>query len=398
MRRRLAPVLALLLLAGALAGCTAPAAPPPTAPPPKDEVQAGIVSTQEASNVTSQESAQSEFAKSLDEKFHTHNYWGGALEKVLMDANVDAGPLVRQNDFGVVGSVFETFFVAAFAGGLGFTPFWLPDGSIVPPEATRVEVGVTFQTNPTTTGLKFGFRSADPNSFQWVGPVTADGAPFAIATNLSMNDIPHTTISKWRFFLAPDGGQLPFGVFNGTAHVTIKAFRNDTLYIAPPHPDFWGNLTRLRLDENASAIKGERAIVQVQTTTDGSDAGFVFVPLPNNTIVPPHTGVLTLTLNWTNNAAVPNVNNIRPDIIYFAGGSPQPHLPDAPATGPNNAVYAIPVTARQWDSPYDKQSGWGFLVYLRSDSPAEQGFGLGSVGVFDGSFTLTVDAEREAAV
>ena len=53
--------------------------------------------TQEASNVTKQEEAQSEFAKSLDEKFHTHNYWGGALEKLLMDADVASAPLVYQN-------------------------------------------------------------------------------------------------------------------------------------------------------------------------------------------------------------------------------------------------------------------------------------------------------------
>jgi hypothetical protein len=397
MRVSVASVVVLLLLAGALAGCASPPPAPQEAAPQPEEIQAGLVSTQEASNVTSQEAAQSEFAKSLDEKFHTHNYWGGALEKVLMDANVDAGPLVRQNEFGVVGAVFDNVFTDTFAGGLGFTPFDLPDGSIVPPEATRVEVAIAYQTGPTTSGLKLGFRSSDPNSFQWLGPVPADGAPFVIPTNLTMNDIPHTTVSKWRFVLAPDGGSLPLGVFNGTAHVTIKAFREDTLYVAPPHPDFWGNATHLRLAENGSALKGERAVVQLQTTTDGSDSGFVLVQMPNGTIVPPHTSVLTLTLNWTNDAAVPDVNHIRPDIIYFASYSPRPHLPPPPTPADGGAVYALPIEAPQWDSPYATESGWSFLVYLRSDSPAEQGFGLGSVGVFDGSFTLTIDAERDAA-
>jgi hypothetical protein len=391
--------------AASLAGCAGSPAPPPAPPAEEKPAQAGLVSTSQASNVSAQQDDQSEFARSLDEKFHSHDYWGGARQKVLLDADIASGPVLRQNQFGVLGAVFENAFFLAFTRGVGFTPIELPEGSIVPPEADRVEAEVAWAESPTISGLAFAYRTALPDSFNNTGPLPKGGGTVAIATNLTTNDIPHTTFSKWRFYLLPhDENGLP-GVFNGTAHVKVTAFRNDTLFVAPPHHDFWRANTTLLLGHNTSAIKGQRAVVPVGTflVADGlgpgdgpDDSGFVFIELANGTIVPPHTATLALTLTWENHAAVPDVTDIRPDIIYFASNSGQPLVPSPPAREPGKAAYVVPVSPRQADSPYAAESGWGFLVYLRSDSPVDQGFGVGSAGVFDGTFTLTIEAERDS--
>ncbi|MCA1812995.1 MAG: hypothetical protein LC624_03470, partial [Halobacteriales archaeon] len=212
--------------------------------------------------------------------------------------------------------------------------------------------------------------------------------------NLTTNDIPHTDYSKWRFGLGPYNPQAEgLGVFNGTAHVTIKAFRNDTLYVAPPHPDFWHENTTKHLMTNTSKLKGTSVVFPVSTSTDGSSQGAVFMQLPEGIIVPPHTKDLTMSLSWNNSSPVPNVGNLRPDVIWFTANSGAPQHGVTPTIQGNLATWVVPVTAKQVDSPYAQQSGWGFFVYLHSDT--DQGFGLGTIGDFDGDVTLRVDAERD---
>jgi hypothetical protein len=36
----------------------------------------------------------------------------------------------------------------------------------------------------------------------------------------------------------------------------VKAFRNDTLYVAPPHPDHWGTATRLDRAQLNATLRG----------------------------------------------------------------------------------------------------------------------------------------------
>jgi hypothetical protein len=395
-RLALAPALALLLVASALAGCASP--PPPAPAPPEEDapMQPGLVSTQEASNVSAQEAEQSEFAKSLDEKFHTHNYWGGALEKVIMDENVDSAPIVQDSGFGPLGTVFFSTFGLLFGTT---TEFGLPEGDIVPPEAERLEVVITWAESPTITGLQFGYVTAAPDdAFGWYGTVPSDGTPMVIGTNLTSNDIPHMTVSKWRFFLQPDSGETGFGgMFNGTVHVTITAFRNDTLFVAPPHPDFWGTATTMNLTQNSSRIKGTAVLFpfSIGFLSDDDADNFAFIEMPEGKIVPPHTGVVHATLSWTNNGTLPNPQNLHPRLGYFTAGSRGFDNVEPATADDTHAEYLLPVDPRDWDSPYANQSDWGFFVFLASDSPTQQAFGFGDLGDFDGSFQLDVAAERE---
>jgi hypothetical protein len=398
-----APLAVLLMLVALVAGCAAP--PPAPAQEPADGAEPtgpALVSTQEASNLSSaQEADQSEFAKSLDEKFHTHNYWGTSLEKVLMDANVESAPMAAVDTSSPL-----DFFRNGFALqlGNGGTQFDLPEGSIVPPETTHLDVQVTWSPSQTISGLRLMYSTAANRSVTSLDPFPDGGGAASIATSVVENDMPHTTVSKWHFWLRPVGHEptlLP--VFNGTAHVTITAFRNDTLYVAPPHPDFWGNATTLELLNTSGHFKGQRVLFPVPTSflTDGEDDfGFAFVEMPNNTIVPPHTGLLKVTLAYQNNATAPNPFDMRPDLGYFSAARGEGrgfggNTPDGAEAGDGQTIYTINVDARMWDSPYQNESQWGFLLFMQSDTPTHSLLPFGDIGFFEGSYTLQVVAERE---
>jgi hypothetical protein len=393
-----APLAALLLLVAALAGCASPPATPPAEPSPEQPEEARLVSSAEAAEASAnQTDDQSEFAKSLDDKFHTHNYWGGSMEKMLMDADVQSGDMLP-----VASDPLGFFTSFRFLVNNGFTAFDLPDGSIVPPEAERVEVQVAWAPSPTITGLQLGWRNASTEDFDNEGdPFPDGGGTVVIPTTVEANDQPHTTVSKWRFYLAPVNSATPFGgfggLFNGSVHVTIKAFRNDTLFIAPPHPDFWHDNTTLLLANYTGHLKGQRAEfpIFVGFATDEDDGGFVFLELPNGTIVPPHTGLLTLTINYHNSASLPNAFQVKPEVVYSPANTRRVLAPDGEQPGQDQIVYTIAVDNKMVDSPYANESTWFFIVAIDSDAPTDTGPFFGDVGFFDGDWSMTVVAERE---
>ncbi|MCA1813977.1 MAG: hypothetical protein LC624_08505 [Halobacteriales archaeon] len=395
MDRRLLAALLLALLTPALAGCTATpkaAQEQPAAAKPIDQPK--LVNATEAANVTSGDGP-GEFQKSLDEKFHTHNYWGGALEKVLMDADVDSAPLVPDPTNRNGG-----FFNFGFRASAGGTSFLLPEGSIVPPETNKLEVTVTWADSPTITGLRLGWNNASSQRVTYAPPMGAGGGTVGIACDLLSNDIPHTSVSKWGFYLQPSSANGP-GLFNGTAHVTVKAFRNDTLFVAPPHPDYWGaNTTLPILNVTAAASETDVLFIPADFFLDPfgggeNNGGFDFFPLPNGTLIPPHTGVVNVVLTWKNNSTLPNPDDMHPTLGYVQAGSRGFFTPAGERDG-DQLTFAIPADARHWDSPYQNRSQWGFVVFLTSQTDGTTGFGFTNVGQFDGFFHLEVVAEREA--
>jgi hypothetical protein len=367
------------------------------------------VSTQEASNFTSNDT-EDEFARSLDEKFHAHNYWGGALEKTLMDADVSASEMTPS---ATPDGLFRYFFRFFFGrGGIGFTPFLLPEGSIVPPEATHLEVTITWAQSLTITGLRLAYSNASSENIVFLDPLPPGGGTYNLTTTLEANDIPHTTVSKWRFFLAPTServaGVVPTpAIFNGTAHVLVKAHRNDTLYIAPPHPDFWKANTTLPIATFGRPAKETDVVFPAEPILgipgavtgdeDPTDTGFsTFVPLPNNTIVPPHTGLLTIVLTWKNNSTLPNPLDLHPAMLYSPANTFRLLRPTNEVREGDQITYTVEVDPRMWDSPYTNHTNWAFFVYLTDQTqdinPA--GFPL-NVGQFDGRYDIAITAERE---
>lgn len=325
-------MLAGAMLASAMAGCTSPpaledAAPEALAP----EAAPAAEDMAAAASASSATEEQGEFARTLEEKFHTHNYWGGSLERLLLDADVQSAPAVVQGPFGL----FATLFRVGFSRGLGLTPVELPEGSIVPPETSRVEVAITWAQSPTITGIRLAYQTAQGKDIEVLDPVPEGGGTYTIPTTLEQNDMPHTSVSKWRLFLLPHAEQGP-GVFNGTVHMTVKVFREDTLFLAPPHPDHWGDRATQALFQHNATLKGTRVVFPVGTGED--DTGFVVVAPPNGTIIPPHTGLLLVTLEWTNKATAPDPFRIRPDLVYTPSNTRRSFPPEGQQVEPGKAV------------------------------------------------------------
>lgn len=395
---------ALAVLATALAGCTgSPAAPPAEAPASEADEGPRLLTGEDIANASREEQAQTsqgEFARALEDRFHTHNYWGGpdSREKVLMDADVASSALLPVDAGNPLRTLFGGF---AFFNGPGGVFFELPEGSIVPPEAERVEITVTWAESTTITGLGMSYRTAASKDWEGLGPLP-NGAPLTVPTNLTTTDMPHAAVSKWRFLLYPESDQGFGGMFNGSAHVTIKAFRNDTLYLAPPHPDWWGAETTKVLLEANGTLSCTRAVFPLfldwlpADTPVGCEEGFVWLELPNGTIVPPHTGVLTAELTWTNSPATPDPFTSRPEMLYSSAATFRLLAPEGQQAEAGRAVYTIPVDPKMVDSPYANVSEWGFALLVDDAAPTGQGgFFLGGIGAFEGTFTLRVVAERE---
>ncbi|MCA1814499.1 MAG: hypothetical protein LC624_11215, partial [Halobacteriales archaeon] len=364
--------LALVLLALLLAGCATPAKPQEQAAPAAGAPQqAGFVSPADTANATSGD-GQGAFAKSLDEKFHTHNYWGSALEKTLLDADVPSSALLPSPTPGNLARGF-----GAFGRGIGLTPFDLPEGSIVPPEANRLTVAIAWAQSPTITGLSLAYANASSRQLHVLPQLPEGGGTYDIACELTSNDIPHTTVSKWRFVLLPQQGPPlpggPFGgapgVFNGTAHVTVKAYRNDTLYLAPPHKDSWGANTSLLLYDGGQAAHQTAAVFSLDdalaapTILQGGDAsdGFGDLPLANGSLVVPHTGVLTAVLTWHNNSTAPNPDDLHPELLYAPANQRGLRVPATATRDGERITYTIAVDPKAWDSPYNPASQWAFV-------------------------------------
>jgi hypothetical protein len=374
---------ALAVLATALAGCTGS---------PGEEIA-------NASREEQAQAGQGEFARALEDRFHTHNYWGGpdSLEKVLMDADVASSPLLPFD----AANPLRLFGSFGFFNGPGAAFFELPEGSIVPPESERVEITVTWAESPTITGLGLYYRTAASKDWEGLGTL-ASGAAVVVPTNLTTSDMPHAAVSKWRFLLYPESDQGFGGVFNGTAHVTIKAFRNNTLYLAPPHPDWWGSDTTKVLLEANGTLSCTRAVFPLfldwlpADTPVGCEEGFVWHELPNGTIVPPHTGLLTVELTWTNSPTTPDPFTSRPELLYTPASTWRMFAPEGQQAESGRAVYTIPVDPKMVDSPYANVSEWAFALLVDDAAPTGQGgFFLGGIGAFEGTYALRIVAERE---
>lgn len=394
-------LVALALTSLALAGCTAP--PPPSAGAGAEDEraqEAKLLNPEELANATaSEDEPQGEFAQTLEERFHTHQYWNGLLEKTLMDDDVASAALLPFDANNPLQSLGRAFGLTFGFGGAGSISFEMPEGSIVPPEAERVEVTVTWAQSNTITGLQLAYMSAASKDVESAEPFPDGGGTVVIPTNLTMNDMPHTAVSKWRWFLRADNPNGGPGVFNGTAHVTIKAFRNNTLFLAPPHPDWWGDNTTLPILQVNGTLSCARVVFPLFTgfvpgAPAGCDDGFAFLELPNGTIVPPHTGLLTVELVWQNNPTAPDPFTTRPDLVYTPANTRRFIAPEGQQIEDGRAVYTIAVDPKMVDSPYANVSEWAFLLYLRSTAPTDNGF-FGGVGDFDGAYALSIVAERE---
>lgn len=376
--------LAVLLFAG----CVGPGEPAPAARP--------VEEPSGEAPVTAAKEGLSAFARSLEEKWHAHDAWSGRHQIVLMDAEV-ASRSAAPDPWGL------PFPLALLFGGpsavsVGRTDFRLPDGVTVPPETEWLEAQVRWDGSPTITGLRFGYGDALSRGIRFTAPLKP-AEIIRINSTVDTNDIPHTSVSKWRFALLPYNERDPSmpGAFNGTARVTITAFRStDALQVAPPHPDHWGDDVTMRLLDVKFAASQRTIIIPPFILDDGQ--GFDEVELADGSIVLPHTKLLRIELKWTNDDHTTDVMRPYPGIVWSTAGGRDLAIREPDRRSADSSEYVVATGPRDWDSPYANATNWWFYLYLTNDqaNSVETPYGpWGQVAAFDGEIVVAITAYRE---
>lgn len=347
-----AALLALLVASAALAGC-AEEAPPPT---PTSQV--------EPLTVTDENDAEALANESFMMEAHRHDYWGGAERLTIVDREVETG---------------GTWF-----GGVLVIDFVPDDGVVVPQgtEAVEVTLSWTRDTDDVFDDPEVWVKTAAQHEAALLGPAEPDGT-LRLATTLADADLPHQTISAWRFewHLQPGlvpGDALPGVRYSGTVTVKVEAVRGLEIPVYPPHPDLWQGADAIELFED------ERPMGLWFGSIDGWSCfmGCPIVHRPvNGTVVPYDAAAVEVRFTPGEDALV----ELR---IEAHGGDTRAWTELEPtSTEGRTQVYLIPVALGMGDSPYATQSVWEMAI--RVVSPEKD-------GAVVGSYTMSARALRQA--
>ena len=220
---RNAIILTLALVSTLLAGCAEPVAPAavPTAP--------------SVLLVTNENDVESLANESFMMAAHQHDYWGGKDRLTVLDLTRNAS---------------VTWFGGPWTFSVG-----PEDGVIIPHGTIRVDVTVSW-TDPQIALYEkpeLWVKTAADHEAVLVGPVTP-GATLSVETDDAAADLPHQSISAWRFEwrMTPPNG-LPRGIVRSGGEVTFhaEAVRGREIPIYPPHPDLWAGAETIPLFDDA---------------------------------------------------------------------------------------------------------------------------------------------------
>ncbi|HWG91021.1 MAG TPA: hypothetical protein VNZ52_09270, partial [Candidatus Thermoplasmatota archaeon] len=218
MRALLAAALVALV---AIAGCLGEEAPPEPGAEPTPAATPG-----DASSEPLVDTGDGLATASAGDRAHKHDYWRGATEVTLVDADVEASQACGHYNFDKP--------TEAPRGGCAFVQ--IGNGSTVYQGTSKLALTVTW-TEPEVTGVAFRYR--DAAGFHDAFVELQNGVVHEIPVTMETADMPHTSESKWAFeFFGAGAG--PTGNLGGPLHVTITIHRGLDLPVDPPHPDFWG--------------------------------------------------------------------------------------------------------------------------------------------------------------
>lgn len=338
MRHARSPALALALLAAlVVAGC---ASDPPAQPPAPASV-AVITSLDDTASLTNE---------SLQMQAHQHDYWGGKESLVVMDAK-EAG---------------ETFFVSSQRD------FEMrPDaGSVVPQGTAFVDVTVSWVdgTQKRYAEPELWVRTAADHEPQLIGAVQP-GATLRVPTTLANADLPHQSVSAWRFIWRIHAAEGGLTWWDGEYAIKAVAVRGLDIPVYPPHPDLWSGKETLDLlatgQELVGAWDGDPAT--------GGNCYFQCPPIhrPENGSIVPYDAALVELVLEEGDASVTHVG-----VQYHAADTREwTRLTPARTEGAKR-FYSIPIELGMGDSPYAAQSVWEFAPFI--ETPAQDSFKLGS--------------------
>ena len=346
--------LTALLLSATLAGCAQDVAP------------AAVSSTPAVILVTDENDLESLSNESFMMAAHQHDYWGGKDRLTVLDVKRDAS-------------------VTWFGGTWGFT-LGPEDGVVVPHGTSRVDVTVTW-TDPQMAlyaDPELWVKTAADHQTQLIGALKS-GQTISIETDEADADLPHQSISAWRFEwrIDPPAG-LPRGIIRDGGELAIRAeaVRGREIPVYPPHPDLWDGAESMPLFEHARP----RGLWNGEVDRDGLGwSCFSACPVihrpANGTVVPYDAAVVEVILD-----AAPDPGFDFGLKFHGADTRDWTDLKPARVEG-SKRFYHIPLEPGLGDSPYASQSVWGFAIF--SEKPERGGW-------FSGSYAITARALREA--
>jgi hypothetical protein len=352
---RLAVVLGVLLVGPALAGCASET--PGSANGSSTPATAPFTDTTTSEPVVK--------PKTMNERWHFHDYWNGHPTIKLLDANV-------------------TFNVTQGADGLpalsSIVSF--PNGVIVPAETGFLLVNATWPTTTPGGAVNLTYKPADSNDFFALTNIS-NGVPGRINTTESMCDVPHRQESLWKLNLTAAPGGVPPAMPPRDIHVTITATIGRPLFIDPPHFNWWQGSDVLTLVagakgdvSTAATAAGNFTLPPVPPTGAPSPAAAqsdVRVPVDAGKIVPEGAQSVVVMLNWTS-----DVPNAKLTLRYRESNLPSEGALTVTKDGATSRVFVLPVQPPQTDTTYSNRTTWEF--HIKPDG--------GPNAAFHGTFTL----------
>ena len=297
---------------------------------------------------------------------HTHDFWGGADEVVLMDRDVVLAP--PPNDAGTA-SAFANSQVRANTNQTWPIPILGdPDEHKIVLPGTK-EMRVTFSWIPTQITLpRMGFAYRAPGM---TGPgVTfltpqASGATWTLRVTPTMADSGHQSFSLWALYAYSANAYTSPTTFTpsavlGPLHVKIILVRGE-VELEPAHEDFWASGTTLVLADYAKPRQDGAA-----NPTRNPSFG---LPLDPKQLVPPGTQRLRIEFRIAYTVQE-GVNLLDWDVTWRTGSqNPQtttlPQYARATPTvnEPQHKVWEIDVKPEDTDAFYQRQSNWQFVPW-----------------------------------
>ncbi len=307
---------------------------------------------------------------------HVHDYWHNSNRAAVFDADATLTYLT--------GGACPNSVDPVQPNCVELSPL---DDGIVPPGTKELNVTVTWNTAalvPATARLRYEAPVAT-GSFTNGTFELNQGLSAAVNVTSATTDLPHTTQTRWRFWISIPTGN-PGSTYN--VNVAIDAIRQEgNLTPAPPHPDPYLNRTTLEL---RSYQGGFNELLGQRETPSGDHPGYDFAPVDN--IVAPYTAriVIDAYLNVTS----PTATAPKPVLVWHGADrrdnedNLQPILSNAGANG-FYWQWIVDVEPRMWDSPYAADSSWKLFVDWHG------GTGLPASATFtQGEAYVHVTAER----
>lgn len=341
--------IAVVLVAVALAGCAQEAPrPASSATPPPTLV---VTDVQDVAALQDQ---------TFSNESHLHDYWGGRTELSII--SVEEPRSILQ------------------VGGPWSWGFWPEDGVVVPQGTSKLVVTTSWTSavGDLYSNPELWVRTPSSHESIKVADLTPD-TPVAIPVPLADADIPHRSLSAWRFeFRVHPDASSSLLRFNGVIKLDGVAHRGSEIPIYPAHPDLWQGRERIELFRDESSVFSFTGNATSDRYTCSTACPRIHRPA-NGSIVPHDAAWVEVTM------VVESAPEMRLALKFHGGDARTWQEPPEAQEDATGLHYVIPVTPLMGDSPYSSQSVWEFVPVIAS--PVQD-------GVFAGAYRIEAHAVK----